>query len=338
MRYVIATALLAIAPVAAQGFAVYVPNSDPTTGAACNVIPFGTVSSSSTWVNQRYQTVATAGELNNTPGLVTGLRFAPCQSGIHESTTIQITMAHVPNGFDLSVNTDFNNNLNTLGSNATVVLDQNNYSWEMTASVWSSIGFDFVFPYNGSDDLLIDVLVTGNNAVGAGNSSMRRETQPRLYAFGWTGTPPATGTFGASALKMGVEFGCSGLSEYGSGCAGVAMDLSGSATIGNSFTADMTGGDAGTPAVFNVGGINTSPYPIDLTPFGFRGCNLYTDSAVSVGGSTDAAGNFSVSLNAPNVPALVGVQVYAQCLTIKPSAPAGGAASNAGRILFGSDC
>src|SRR5690606_13869573 len=151
----------------------------------CNAIPFGSSGASSTWANQRYQTVATAADLGGQPGLVTGLGFAPCNSGANRTQRLTVTLAHVPPGFSVSANTNFQSNLTVHGSGATVVLSQTDYQWSLTANNWSSIGFDTSFFFNGVDDLLIDIVAEGNDN-GASSGSMRTGNRERLYIYNWS--------------------------------------------------------------------------------------------------------------------------------------------------------
>jgi hypothetical protein len=329
------TASLIAAPAVAQGTAFYIPDNIASTG-TCNVIPFGQTASSTTWANQRYQTFVTAVDLGNTPGTITGLGFAPCGTGIHNSQSIKITLAHVPSGFSFA-STDFDNNLNVIGSGATVVLDQTNYSWLKTQDAWSSVGFDGTFGYDGVSDLLVDIIVVGNDATN-GSSSMHRDTRPRLYAYGWSGSPPATGTVSNSALKMQVQMQCADMSIYGAGCGNLSLAMGGLASLGNTMTIDASGGGSGFPIALNIGTFNSSPFPIDLTPFGFRGCSLLSSAESTIGGVTDGSGNATNALTIPNNANLTGVRLFFQYVHINPGAPTGVATSNGGRAVLGPDC
>lgn len=328
--------LLLAATAAAQGQAFYIPDNDATAG-TCNVIPWGTTATSGTWANQRYQCIATVADLGGTAGYVTGLGFAPCASGTHTSQTLRITMAHVPPGFAFAGNTDFDNNLNVLGTNATVVLEQDNYYWEKIGNTWSSVGLDTSFLYNGTDDLLIDILVTGNDASN-GSSSTHRNTRERLYAFGWTGSPPATGSAASGALKMQIQMGCADMTIYGPSCGGLQLTLSGSPALGATLTIDAAGGAPNMPIVLNLGFLNTAPFPIDLTPFGFRGCSILNSSDGTIAGLTNAAGGISNSLSVPQNTSLIGVRVFEQYVHLNPQGPGGVALSNGGRVVLGSRC
>src|SRR5690606_8458576 len=90
-----------------------------------------------------------------------GLRA--CNSGANRTQRLTVTLAHVPPGFSVSANTNFQSNLTVHGSGATVVLSQTDYQWSLTANNWSSIGFDTSFFFNGVDDLLIDIVAEGND-------------------------------------------------------------------------------------------------------------------------------------------------------------------------------
>lgn len=333
----LATLLLA-ATASAQGTAFYAPDNDPTAG-SCNVIPFGNVITNSSWVNQRYQQIVTVADLNGTAGLVTGIGFAPCASGEHRSDTIRITLAHVPSGFSFqSGNTNFDNNLHVLGSNATVVLDQTDYSWVKTGDAWSSIGLDESFAYNGTDDLLVDILVTGNDSTNSSNSA-HTGARPRLYERNWTGSPPAVGrTSSTAALKIQIQMGCADTTTFGAGCGGLVLGFSGSAALGSTLNIHATNGAATMPIVLNIGTLAGPPFPLDLTSAGFPGCFMLNSNDAPVGGVTDAGGNATVSLTVPNTTTLTNVRLFFQWAHINLSAPNGVALSNAGRAVLGPVC
>lgn len=335
MRTALLSITLLAAPAAAQGIAFYSPDNVTTTG-NCNVVPWG--SPFPNFINQRYQMVVPAADLNATSGFITGLGFAPCATGIHTSTELRITLAHVPPGFSFATSTDFDQNLHVHGSNATVVLDRDNYSWEKTMDTWSSVGLDQSFPYNGTDDLLVEILVVGGAGTNANNSG-RTGNRQRLYALNWTGTPPTTGVARATgAAKIQVQMGCADLTTYGLGCHGLELDFSGSAALGAVLNVEASGGAATQPIVLNIGTIGTTPFPIDLASVGFPGCSVWHSSETNVPGITDAAGDHTVSLNVPNSNPLTGARLFFQFVHLNPTVPVGAAVSNGGRAVFGPIC
>lgn len=330
------TSLALAGGVVAQGQAFTVPNGTPTGQGNCNVIPWGDAGSA-TWSNQRYQTIVPASDLG-TPGFITGLEFDPCNTGTHNSATLKITIGMVPNNFTFAGgNTNFDVNLaNAVGT--TVVLDQTDYSFEMNASTWSNVGFTQSFLYDGTSDVLIDILTTGN--VNTGSGSMHRNgVRERLYAINWTGTPPATGSTGLAALSMRVLMGCAELSTFGQGCAGLQLSFSGSPALGSVLTTDMAGGAATMPTALNVGAFaQNPPFPIDLSPFGLTGCSLFASSEVSASTISDATGAASISIPVPAASSLTGVRLYFQWVHLNVTAPGGAATSNGGVAVLGPQC
>lgn len=327
--------LLLVPGIVAQGQAFTVPaGTSPSTG-TCNSIPWGDAGSS-IWSNQRYQVVVPASDLG-AAGFITGLEFAPCGTGTHTSSTLTITIGMVPNGFQFGAgNVDFAANLAS-ASGTTVVLDQSNYSFDLNADNWTNVGFTASFPYDGASDLLIDILTAGNTNLGA--PGMRRaDDRQRLYAVDWTGIPPVTGTTDLMALKMRVLTGCAELSTFGLGCAGLELSFAGAPALGGTLAVDMSGGAATSPAALDIGLVGTSPFPIDLSPFGLRGCLLYTSVELSANAVSDGAGNATLSLPVPSSPALTGARLFFQWVHLNDAAPGGAATSNAGVAVLGPQC
>ncbi len=329
-------AFLAV-PASSQGVAFGVPDSDATSG-NCNVIPFGTTANNATWSNQRVQMVATASDLGGTPGLVTGLSFAPCATGVHYADAIRITLALVPPGFTFSGgNNDFDRNLLTVGFAQVVVLDQLEYTWQKNGNQWSSIGFDQSFVYDGQSDLLIDLVVEGNDADN-GSSSVHRATRERLYVNNWAGTPPATGTVGNNASKFRVELQCADITTFGLGCGGLEMTAGGSSALGGRLSVAVSGAASGFPVIFAFGSYNGVPFPIDLAAYGAVGCRLRNSTDASAVSPADPSGNASLALTIPGDPGLMGARLFFQCLHVNPSLPGGLAVSKAGRAVLGVGC
>jgi hypothetical protein len=328
MRSLLLSCSLAVsAGVPAQSF--YIPSNTPTTG-TCNVIPFGTTSSSATWVNQRYQTIITAADLNNMAGFINGLAFASCGTGMRQHASIDVTMSLVPSGYTLT---------STFAANLpapTVVLSATNYSWENIAHAWTFIGLQKRFLVDGVSDIVVDILVTGNHHLGSG-TGFHRDVRPRLFATSWTGSAPLSGSSDLAALKMCVGMGDAMISIHGAGCAGLTLSVVGSARLGSAqLDVNASGGGATQPIALNTGIINSTPFPLDLTPFGFTNCFFYNDILAAVPSATSASGTATIQLAPlPTTPALVGAKLYAQFAHVNPAAPGGGATSNYARIVLG---
>ena len=64
------------------GQSVFIPSDTPTLG-VCNITPFGDLRTSTRWVNQKYQCLATGPQLGNRArGTITDLGFAACSTGV----------------------------------------------------------------------------------------------------------------------------------------------------------------------------------------------------------------------------------------------------------------
>ncbi len=188
-------------PIAAQSY-FYIPDNRPSAG-PCNVIPWGTQASSTTWANQRYQVLVRKADLGNNlaPKRICSLAFTPCNGYQHTSATLQITMAQTKSA---TLSTTFANNLSI---NPVVVYKGAMHTWPMVQDAWNNVGLQrpyLMIPPRG-ENLVIEVIVTRNDNTGArGRAGFHRaSTNDRLFAFGWTGSPPTTGrTPSRAALKM----------------------------------------------------------------------------------------------------------------------------------------
>ncbi|MDP6930097.1 MAG: hypothetical protein QF412_10385 [Planctomycetota bacterium] len=307
-RYLPFLAVLVAAPLGAQKNCYFAPDSNAGAG-SCNVIPWGTNSNSPTWVNQRYQTKMTVADLGNAKRTIIDLAFAPCGTGTHSSFTLVIKLAHHKGALTTNYATN-------LGNAAVTVLNKKNHSWTRTANTWSKVGLTGFFNYDPSKgDLLLDVLVTGNNAVGGGNSSCHTGARQRLYAFNWVGVPPASGTISATAaLKMRV---CTGtpngsFTDYGNGCGRgpLAMVGSGTPNLTKKFGLNLTNGRATSGGFILVGAVQRN---LSLGNIGMPGCTLYLDPVFSSGVALDSKGVSTPLIFAvPNNPYFVGKTIYGQ--------------------------
>ena len=330
LRSTIVAVLLAIPAV---GQCVFIPDNKAAAG-GCNVIPFGDPNPSSpTWSNQRYQCVVTAADLNNTRGLVTGLGFAPCGSGNRVFSSLTITMAHIQGSLSGSFTTN-------LGANPLVVLDVRDFSWPNTADTWNALPLERAFSYDPAlGDLVIEVIATGVGMPNA-NQGMHREMRQRVYAFGWTGTPPTTGSMDSAALKLSVCIDAAGSTTFGNGCASsagvVSLSYGGSSRIGQVLNLDMTGGRPLFPAFAVTGTTMGAPFPIDLTVLGAPQCSLYTNQFVVLATATSGTGTATIPMPIPNNPTLVGLMLFNQYGHLDPLANSlGFAFSNGGWFAVG---
>ena len=135
--------------------------------------------------------------------------------------------------------------------------------------------------------------------------------------------------------------------EFGSGCGpvggGVVPDLTavGSPMLGSAFTLQV---DALAPTVLvTVGAMgfrddewSGAPLPIDLSPAGLLGCELWIAPVVTAV-ATPAPGSAAWSVSFPSDPTLTGREIFAQAFPLTPGAnPAGLLASNAVVGVLGS--
>jgi hypothetical protein len=189
----------------------YVPDDAPDQGSG-NVIPFGY--DSSTWRNQIAQFIIRRDDLGRS-GAIHTLGFASLASGRHSFENLRIRMSHVSAGHTLSTN--FSSNM----PRPVTVLNSRKYVWVRSADQWSSIGLQTPFVYNGSSDIVVEVLTQGADVdLSSSVAGVRRGLRERVYAYNWTGKPPTTGTLGSSsAPKMRVGFGCADRNVYGVGAA-----------------------------------------------------------------------------------------------------------------------
>jgi len=279
------------------------------------------------WTNQRYQTIIRSGDLGGA-GPITGLAFAPCGSGMHWNDTLRIRMSHVAAGYTLS--TTFNTNLPI----PITVLDTVDHGWHVTQNQWNEIGLMAPFHYDGISDIVIEVLATGN--VFSPAATFRRETEPRIFASGWTGVAPLTGTSSNGALKMRVQFGCADASVFGHNCAGLHAITSGNPTLGSTWSM-LARGAQPSSALFQRLGFDNSPplFPFSLTSIGFPECYVFSDGLASNFVLADGAGEGSLGLGIPNHPVFVGTKFFGQWLNLNSAAPGGLALSEYIRIMVG---
>ena len=317
--------ILAAAPLAAQTFVVP-PGTTPGTG-TCNAFPFSTS-------DMRYQALIKASDLNNTPGLICGFSLAPCTTGVRSMGTITVKMAHYSGA---SMTTTFDTNLNTPGP-AITVLDTVNFKWIQTANVWNDLDLQMPFPYNGSDNLVVEVLVRSTS--GVSGTTHRENTNQRVYLGSYTGQ--LTGTDGGlTAFKMRVLMGDASTMLFGAGCTGTngvpAFSFIGTAQIGTVLGFDLINAPALAPTILIMGLTTKLPtFPLDLTPYGATGCTLYHNVVLAAPVPADGSGHAVTRVQIPPDKSLVCLALYFSYLVIDPNAnPLGLTSSNYGRALLG---
>lgn len=300
--------LLLGAALPAQSY-YYSPDNDPTSGAGTNAIPFGT--GSATWANQRGQFLVRSQYLPRKPGLVRSLGFAPGAGGLFLYRAVAIRLGHNTTG---SLVGNFASNIQ---GPALTVFNEYGFSWPVTANTWCRIPLARPFVYNGTDNLVVDIVALGSDLSSKG-VSFRVGNEPRAYNYNFT--PRAD------------------LKPFGQGCLGSGMKTPAAELlclpwIGSQlFDLGLAEGPAGAPVFLFVGASNASwaglPLPWDLGPLGATGCRLQVSIHSILGTVADTLGKARVPLGIPGDPALQGRSVFFQWLLADAAAnPAGLTAS-----------
>jgi hypothetical protein len=281
------------------------------------VIPFGTTNTAATWVNQRYQSVATDADLGSpaAPLTICNLAYANCGTQVRFFSSLQITMAQLPGGV---LGSSFSGNL---VNNVKVVLNEQNYIWNCTANTWSDIGLTAPYTYiPGQGDLVVEIIAIGNHLQSGSGSGFHRDVRPRAYATTWTGTPPDTATLGNAALIMRLSSGLAGITSHGTGCGGpMSLNVaSGSAQLGATLGLDITNATAGTGGPFFVC-IGVTLGNLNLGFVQAPNCTLYPNPFVCIPATGSPPG---VSISVPNNPALICGILFAQGVALgSPATP-----------------
>ncbi|MFQ5503876.1 MAG: hypothetical protein ACE5F1_03655 [Planctomycetota bacterium] len=334
-QLVLVAALLSSSHAVAQT-CFYIPSNTPSTG-TCNVIPFGTTKTSSTWKNQKYQTLLLKSQLKPTPGLICEIAFAPCGTGLRDFKSIEIVMDYFQ-GTGSTLSTTFANNIST---QAKTVLKSSDYVWHVTRNQWNRIGLQKSFLYIPQrGHLVIQILVTEAGGQISGGGFHRTNNQQRVYAFGWSGSPPPSGGTDRAALKIEVCYDAADLGLFGQSCPGSnnltpALALTGSAKLGNTVTVGLSGAPANGPVVFILGANSSAPYPITLVGSGPTACRLYESPDILVVHVANASGNATQLLPVGRTVPLC-LRLYTQWAAIDATANSLGVTlTNYGRILTG---
>ena len=320
---------------------VFVPDNNPTTGTGPNVIPFGQTKSSTTWANQKYQMLINASYANKVPVRINDLAFAASKTIHHNYDRLVIKIDVVPLT-QTTLNRTFANNIT---NKAVTVLDAKNYTWHVTSAQWNRIGLQKPFIWIPAlGHLVIEVESRGGGGAGTGTAGGFKTSNllERLYAFGWTTNPPATGqaTTSMAALKVELVQTDARALPFGEGCVGSngtpTMTFTGKPQVGKSFTVNLTNAVSGSAGV-HILGINSSAplFPVDFTTLGAPGCNLYISPDLAFTVAT-ATGTLSIPLPVPNNPSLVGSRFWNQFFIIdKKANNFGWVASNHGLVFMG---
>ncbi len=287
----LATALL-VSSVAAQN-CWYAPSNTPTVG-TCNVYPWGQSSS-------RYQCLLTVEDLGRRPTILRAMAFASCGSGTFTASRMIVRFNYFQGA---TLGTDFATNL---GTGEVTMLNTTNFSWNYTANQFSDIALTGLFPYiPARGNLLVDIEFEG----AGGGTSFHRDVRQRVYANGWTGSPPANGASDNGALKIRVSDGnpCAmgTFTNYGRGCGTGPLTVAGGGTptIGTTVSLAMSGGRTSSVGGYFLGATRLN---IDLSGAGMTGCFLNTELLAIFGVAFDGSGAATpVQLPIPTDNTLVG--------------------------------
>ena len=277
--------------------------------------------------NMRYQTILRQGELA-IAGNITGLAFSAADTGRHWSSSLIVRMSHVPAGHVMS--TTFATNLPA----PVTVLSQSNYSFDYTNEQWREIGLQAPFVYNGTSDVVVDIVSRGNwQTTTAGFH--RAGSEPRVYDAQWTGATPVTGAVDNAASRMRVSFNCSNGNEYGASCGRLEAGHSGTGARGTNFNFTVSNATPNLVAFISLGLNNATPYPFNVNFLGWTNCHAWHDPDVLLTIPTDALGVGIYTLPVPNNPALDGARVYGTWLGLDTSEPGDITVSGYTRMIVG---
>jgi len=306
MRFILAfVATLSLAALAASAGEIGVPDNNPTTGANCNVGPFG-------YAEARHQALVPASMLGNRSLLINELSFASCSSlsPTLVFSTLVVTFAHTPQG---KLSTVLATNL---ARDATVVLS-GPVTWPTTFQKWNPMGLTGTFRYNGADNLVVEVKFIGKT--GGSLGCYRSNNIERAYKTGAGTFNIPTAPTSMTALKMQFKFDDISLTPSGSPRPGgkVFLDL-------------MAPGDANLPyhlgSSLGLGPIILGSRRINLTPDPLLSLtveNLLPAVFVNYSGVLDTAGKAQASILIPKSAALIGVRFHSAFVTIDPKEPFG---------------
>ena len=218
MRHFLMSALilvLAVGTVSAQN-TIAVPDNNPATGAACNVIPFGS-GTSTTWTPQTYVGRIPATFLDPANPYFDEIYFAPCGRGTLTATNFQVALGHIPFAQGSSMNFP---NVTTLALgdflDLTPVYDSDisgPLNWNVVANTWNALGYGGAnggtgFTWNGVND--VGLYLTQNGMNNSPGGFYRSSTEPyRWYNFNnGPASYQATASTGGGAAGLKVQIDC----------------------------------------------------------------------------------------------------------------------------------
>jgi len=265
------------------------------------------------------------------PVRIRGIQFM-CDSGTHQGTAtlnLQVAMG----------NTNFLSGAFPTSQQLTTVFPRNNVTLgAVSPGAWTlTVNFTKDFVWDGKSGIVVDVRQwsNGSNSTLKYNfryNSLSRNLLQRVWA---SGKPNATTGDWKDGLGLYTRFMYQEGGSYplGQGCAGAGNVVPVASTNrvplpgDTQWTQLLTNTSGRQPAFFVIGLSqtmwNTTPLPLDMAPFGWLGCTLYTDPLVLVGvttiGGGAGSGTASLVTPIPGIGSLAGLQFYTQWLVFDPA-------------------
>jgi hypothetical protein len=279
---------------------VCVADCSPSTGTACNALPF---SQSFTSGECRYQAMFTQAQMGPA-GRITDLSFTSCSTGTFAANVLEITMSHLNAPFS----TSFAANLPL----PQVVRLAVPITWSLTMNQWARIRLDCPFEYNGVDSVVVEVRFQGGtNGGGFQGSIYRSGVAPRIYVWGAGSYAAATGALDIAAFKIRftkADVTVTGGTPSPGGTVNLLFDASSDAGLSYYGGSSLGSG----PVAFGC-------WPLDLevdTLLILSASGSLPSTFVNYQGILSATGQATPSVNLPPTPGLAGLAIRTAFVTL----------------------
>ncbi|MEZ5987535.1 MAG: hypothetical protein R3F30_00100 [Planctomycetota bacterium] len=325
-RALVAALLLGLtAPLGAQTLTtVAVPDDKPGSG-TMNLAPLGGTTAST--ANLRTQIRVPAALLPAEGMAIKELGFCSSAVGGYTYASLTVTLAHLSG---TSLSTTFADNL----AGPVLVLQAKAITFAK-ADAWSLVKLDKAFDHDGRRDLVVDVVVQGASYAGTLAGTRRSDGtngMETVYVTSYSTSKPATTGYGpyphGARLALAVDLRPAA-EVYGKGCADSDDKLptiasGGAPAPGKPLVVRGTSGAATLASILALGGSATGfgpvRLPLDLGPFGAKGCSLLAEPLLLVPGSKGSGSFDSPAFTLPKDTTLVGLDLFAQWLLVEPKA------------------
>ncbi len=327
---------LSLSPLPGQGCAG-VPDENAGAGKS-NQIPFGGRGPTGPFQNVRYQLLVPASSLPGKGGTVSSLQFAPVVPGRYHFELLEVRLAHLKRK---TLSTVFADNL---GAPVTV-LSKSRWNWDIPkADAWTALPVEKKFTWDGSRDLVVEIVTQGASCSSASPGFHRSSTLKCVYFLGYDTAKPARSGYGPflSGLRVRICFGGGGggLAVFGAGCKGSngkvpLLSAPSPPARGKPFQVRVSSAPAGASGLLVLGRdtkkFGALPLPFSLAGIGAPGCSLYTDILSGWAAKAGSAGAASLSLPIPADSLYKGLVFHVQWVFLDSKAnPAGLVLSAAG--------